>query len=207
MSALHAQDSGLESADRLERALASTIGQRVKEYRLERVLTIAQLAELCGISKGMLSKVENSHTSASLSTLAHLANALEVPVTAFFRGLEEEHHAYFTRAGEGPRINQVNAGEGRIYELLGETRGPHKRIEPMRVRLEKPTDVFPLYQHTGTEYLYMLEGSAEYGYGNSRYTLEPGDSLLFEGEVPHGPTRLIELPVEFLTIKAWGRIE
>ncbi len=53
----------------------------------------------------------------------------------------------------------------------------------------------------------MLEGSVEYGYGNSRYKLGPGDSLIFEGEVPHGPTQLIKVPVEFISVKAWGRIE
>jgi len=67
--------------------------------------------------------------------------------------------------------------------------------------------VFPLYQHTGTEFIYMLGGTLEYGYGNARYTLVPGDSLQFEGDVPHGPTQLVELPIEFLTIKAWGRVE
>ncbi len=205
---MNTQQAGdAESAERLEHALASTIGRRVREYRLERGLTIAELAERSGISKGMVSKVENSQASASLATLARLADALAAPVTALFRGLEEEHDAHFVKAGEGLRINPTDEGDRRIYELLGESRGPNKRIEPVRVRLEEPTDAFPLYQHPGTEYLYMLEGSVEYGCGNARYALEPGDSLLFEGEVPHGPTRLIELPIEFLSVKAWGRVE
>ena len=204
-----ARPTGLsgEQAERREQALAATIGKRVREYRLDRAMTIAQLAATTGISKGMLSKVENSQTSASLSTLARLADALTVPVTAFFRGLEEEHDAFYVPYGQGIKINPTDAAAGRTYELLSDTRGPHKRLEPVRVRLDEPTDVFPLYQHRGTEYIYMLEGSLEYGYGTARYTLEPGDSLAFEGEVPHGPTELRELPVEFLSIKAWGRIE
>ncbi len=195
------------SASRLEQALGSTIGARVREYRAERALTIAQLAELSGISKGMISKIENSHASASLTTLARLADALTVPVTAFFRGLEEEHDAYFVPSGRGLRIDPANVRGGRMYELLGETRGPNKRIEPVRVRLEEPAEAFPLYQHPGTEFIYMLEGSVEYGYGTARYTLSIGDSLVFEGEVPHGPTRVIEMPAEFLSVKAWGRVE
>ena len=191
----------------LEVALGSTIGQRVREFRLERGLTIAQLADLSGISKGMLSKVENAKASASLATLASLVNALAVPVTALFRGLEEEHDAYFVKAGEGIKIDTAGSQEGHIYELLGETRGPHKRIEPVRVRLERESEVFPLYQHAGTEFIIVVEGTIEYGCGNARYTLAPGDSLMFEGDVPHGPTRLIELPIEFLSVKAWGRVE
>ena len=195
------------SAERLERALGSTIGRRVREYRAERALTIAQLAEKSRISKGMLSKIENSHASASLATLARLADALAVPVTAFFRGLEEEHDAYFVPAGRGLRIDPANVRGGRLYELLGETRGANKRIEPVRVRLEERAEAFPLYQHPGTEFIYVLEGSVEYGYGNARYKMGPGDSLVFEGEVPHGPTNLIAIPVEFLSVKAWGRLE
>ena len=194
-------------AKRLERALASTIGARLRSYRAERGLTIAQLADRSGISKGMLSKIENLHTSVSLSTLARLADALSIPVTAFFRGLEEEHDAYFVPYGRGLEITPARSPKGLVYELLGETRGPNKRIEPIRVRLDEQVEAFPLYQHSGTEFIYMLEGSLEYGYGNSRYKLNPGDSLVFEGEVPHGPTRLISLPVEFLSVKAWGPVE
>jgi len=194
-------------AERLEEALASTIGAQLRAYRTERGLTIAQLADRSGISKGMLSKLENRHASASLSTLARLADSLAVPVTAFFRGLEEEHEAYFVPAGKGIEIRSATGPDGRVYELLGETRGPNKRIEPVRVRLTEPIEPFPLYQHAGTEFLYVLEGSMEYGYGNARYKVEPGDSLIFEGEVPHGPTRLISVPVEFLSVKAWGRVE
>jgi transcriptional regulator with XRE-family HTH domain len=194
-------------AERLEHALASTIGTRLRAYRIERGLTIAQLAEDSGISKGMLSKVENRHTAASLSTLARLADALSIPVTALFRGLEEEHEAYFVPKGKGLETTPARGSSGSLNELLGDTRGPHKRIEPIRVRITEPIDPFPLYQHAGTEFLHVLEGSMEYGYGNSRYKLNPGDSLVFEGEVPHGPTKLITLPVEFLSVKAWGRVE
>ena len=70
--------------------------------------------------------------------------------------------------------------------------------------LTVPTDVFPLYQHAGVEFLFMLEGTLEYGVGTSRYELRPGDSLQFEGEVPHGPTSMSTLPIRFLSIKTSG---
>jgi hypothetical protein len=41
----------------------------------------------------------------------------------------------------------------------------------------------------------------EYGYGSSRYVLESGDALQFDGGVPHGPTNLLKLPVRFLSVK------
>jgi hypothetical protein len=48
----------------------------------------------------------------------------------------------------------------------------------------------------------MITGRMEYLCGSSRYLLEPGDSMQFVGEVPHGPHTLIELPIQFLSVKS-----
>jgi hypothetical protein len=48
----------------------------------------------------------------------------------------------------------------------------------------------------------MLSGRMEYLYGSSRYLLEPGDTMQFVGEVPHGPNALIELPIQFFSVKS-----
>ncbi|HLH28460.1 MAG TPA: cupin domain-containing protein, partial [Acidimicrobiales bacterium] len=87
----------------------------------------------------------------------------------------------------------------------GSMRGPAKRMEPMVVTLTSPREVFPLYQHPGTELLYMLEGEMTYGYAGAEYEMSPGDALQFDGEVAHGPTRLGRLPVRFLSVTAYGR--
>jgi quercetin dioxygenase-like cupin family protein len=84
-------------------------------------------------------------------------------------------------------------------------RGPAKRMEPMLVTLTSESEVFPLYQHPGTEFLYMLEGEMEYGYAGASYGLSPGDSLQFDAEVAHGPLRLHRLPVRFLSVTAYGQ--
>ena len=64
-------------------------------------------------------------------------------------------------------------------------RAPSNTLEPLRVTLTERSNTFPLYQHAGTELIYMLSGRMEYGYGSSRYLLESGDSILFESRVPH----------------------
>ena len=50
----------------------------------------------------------------------------------------------------------------------------------------------------------MISGEMQYGVGGSSYLLEPGDSLQFDGEAPHGPRTLITMPVQFLSVKAYG---
>lgn len=188
----------------LERALGSVLAQRIREYRKQMGLSVAQLATRSGLSKGMLSKMENAQAAPSLTTLARLSAALDVPVTAFFRGLDEERDVLFVKAGQGMDIAHQGSRSGHRYQHLGSMRGSHGRLEPLLVTLVERSEVFPLYQHAGTELLYVVAGTMEYSYGNATYTLEPGDTLQFSGEVTHGPRRLVTLPVQFLSIKAYG---
>jgi transcriptional regulator with XRE-family HTH domain len=193
-------ESGVDSTDGPTGQLGQVIANHVRSRRLEIGLTVGQLAERTGISKGMLSKIENAQTSPSLSTLERLSSALDMPVTSLFRGLAEERDAVFVKAGSGPEIVRKGTRAGHRYELLGSLRGPYKRVEPLLVSLDESTEVFPLFQHTGIDVLYMLSGVMEYGYGRQRYKMERGDTLQFEGDIPHGPTMLIKLPIQFLSI-------
>jgi transcriptional regulator with XRE-family HTH domain len=192
----HLEDAGVR-----ESALNLVIARRVREYRQQMGLTVGQLAERSGISKGMLSKIENAQASPSLATLARLSTAINVPVTSFFRGLEEEHDAIFVKAGAGIEIVRQGTRSGHHYQLLGSLRGTNRQLEPLLVTLTAAEEVFPLFQHDGSELIYMLSGVMEYGYGSSRYILAAGDALQFDGGVPHGPTDLVDLPVRFLSVK------
>lgn len=199
----HAEISSPRQPD-LGLSLNIVIAQRVREHRQQLGLTVAQLAASSGISKGMLSKIENGQTSPSLATLARVAAAINVPVTSLFRGLEEEHDALFVPAGRGLEIVRDGTRVGHRYQLLGSMRGVHKRMEPLLVTLTDESEVFPLFQHPGTEFIFMLEGVMEYGYGIARYTLRKGDALQFDGEIPHGPTKLSKTPIEFLSVIGYG---
>jgi transcriptional regulator with XRE-family HTH domain len=197
-----ALDASAGSTGALEEALGAVIAERVREFRLQLGLTVGQLAEVTGLSKGMLSKIENAQASPSLATLARLSEALKVPVTAFFRGLNEEQDVLVVKAGRGLDIEHTNSGPGHRYQLLGSMRAPHNTLETLLVTLTERAETFPLYQHPGTELIYMISGRIEYMCGNSRYLLEPGDAMQFVGEVPHGPNSLIELPIQFISIKS-----
>ncbi len=184
----------------LERAISRTLGDRVKSERRRLGLTLQELAGRSGLSLGMVSKVENAQASPSLRTLARLAQGLDVPVTTFFRGLEEERDASFVRAGQGIELVRQGTRHGHRYELLAAPKGPLRRIQPFLVTLTDESEVFPLFQHNGTEFLYMLSGQLTYRFGQQTYAMEPGDSLLFDGAVPHGPEVLADLPIRFLSI-------
>src|SRR5215472_17094328 len=103
----------------LEEALGAAIARRVREFRLQLGWTVGQLAAQSGMSKGMLSKIETAQASPSLATLARLSEALQVPVTAFFRGLNEEQDVLYVKAGKGLTIEHKWSGAGRRYQKLG----------------------------------------------------------------------------------------
>jgi len=203
--AARAEPADVAARPSLEEAAERVLAARLRELRGRRGWSATRLAEETGLSKGMLSKIENGQSAPSLSTLARLASALDAPLTAFFRGLEEETDVLLVKAGRGLELSPRSQA-GHRYQMLGATRGPHQLMEPMLVTLMERTEVFPLYQHAGTEFLFMISGEMEYGVGAAGYTLEPGDALQFDGEVAHGPRRLGTMPVQFLSVKAYGHV-
>ncbi len=182
------------------KALEIAIGKQVRSSRKRLNLTVAALAKQARLSTGMLSKIENGQTSPSLATLTALANALQVPVTSFFRGYEEQRDVTFIRAGEGLTIERRGSGVGHQYQLLGHTIGKPYNIEPYLITIDDESEVFPVFQHAGTELIYMLEGCITYRHANEVYTLTPGDSLFFDSEASHGPEEIQKLPCRYLAI-------
>ncbi len=181
-------------------ALETAIGKQVRASRKRLNLTVAALAKQARLSSGMLSKIENGQTSPSLATLTSLANALQVPVTSFFRGYEEQRDVTYIRAGEGLPIERRGSGAGHQYQLLGHTIGKPYNIEPYLITLNDKSEVFPVFQHAGTEFIYMLEGEVTYRHANKTYTLGPGDTLFFDAEASHGPDEIEKLPCRYLSI-------
>ncbi|MFE2884824.1 helix-turn-helix domain-containing protein [Streptomyces sp. NPDC059272] len=184
--------------------LETAIARQVRRYRVAAGLSVAETAARVGISKAMLSKIENAHTSCSLTTLGRLATGLDVPVTALLRGVDTEREAAHVPAGHGARIIRRGSRFGHLYELLGALPGAHNRMEAVLVTLTEASDALPLFQHPGTELLFMLEGVMVYGHGEAAYTMRPGDALQLDGEGAHGPRDLVELPVRFLSVTAFG---
>jgi transcriptional regulator with XRE-family HTH domain len=204
--ALPAQDPhALEGAR--DNILEVAIGREVRAFRNKLGITVSDLAAATGLSLGMLSKIENGVTSPSLTTLQLLSRALGVPVTAFFRRYEERRDAVFVKSGEGLAIERRGTRAGHQYHLLGHTGGNTGRVvvEPYMITLTEESDVFPLFQHSGLEFLFVLEGEVVYRHADKLYTMRAGDSLFFDADAPHGPEEMRQLPIRFLSIISYPR--
>ncbi|MGI6245417.1 MAG: helix-turn-helix domain-containing protein [Pseudochelatococcus sp.] len=185
-----------------ENNLEMAIGHEVRAYRKKLGLTVTDLAAATGMSVGMLSKIENGNISPSLTTLQVLSQSLGVPLTAFFRRFEEPRNATFVKAGEGLNIERRGTRAGHQYSLLGhvDNNSSGVTVEPYLITLTTGSDVFPTFQHEGMEFLYMLEGEVVYRHADKLYPMQPGDSLFFDADAPHGPEELVKLPARYLSI-------
>ena len=188
-----------------ERNLEAAIGREVRSFRRQQGLTVADLAAATGLSIGMLSKIENGNTSASLTTLQVLAHAFSVPITAFFKGYEERREVQHVREGEHLEVERRGTRAGHQYNLLGHIGSNDSGVvvEPYIITLSTEADVFPSFQHEGLELLYVLEGEVTYRHGDQLFHLKPGDSLFFDADAPHGPEILNRLPARYLSIIAY----
>jgi len=191
-----------QARDRKEKVLEIAIGRAIRGFRRQQGITVADLAERTGLSRGMLSKIENGNISPSLSTLQSLASALGVPLTSFLRGYEETRYVSHTKAGESVEVSRAGTRAGHQYNLLGHLQSVASGVvvEPYMITLSEKSDTFPTFQHDGVEMIYMLEGVVEYRHGDSLFRLEAGDTLFFEADAPHGPEDLIELPAKYLSV-------
>jgi transcriptional regulator with XRE-family HTH domain len=171
-----------------EEILALNIGAKIKGLRKDRQFTLQDLSNKTGLSKPLLSQVENSLVIPPLPTLLKISKALKVPMTHF---LTEENERVLVVRGKEIGAAPKRFIEGRdptsyTYSSLvaGKT---HKKMEPLYVEFSQVAKdkVTPLSHH-GEEFIYVLEGQLEVLYENSSVSLEPGDSLYLDARIPHG---------------------
>jgi transcriptional regulator with XRE-family HTH domain len=179
----------------------------VRSCRKKLGITVADLARDTGLSVGALSKIENGVISPSLTTLQSLSRALGVPITSFFQRFEEPRSAVFVKAGQGVELERRGTRAGHQYRLLGHI-GDNSSgviVEPYLITLSNDADTFPTFQHAGLEFLYMLQGEVVYRHGDHKFHMQPGDSLFFDADAPHGPEELVKLPSLYLSIIAYPK--
>ncbi|MEM8844091.1 MAG: XRE family transcriptional regulator [Pseudomonadota bacterium] len=185
--------------------IESHIGNVIRKVRKQNHLTIAEISDLAEISAGMLSRIERADVSPSLEILEKIAKALGVPISTFFKDYDVPiGSAQHVKKNSGMEVVRRGTKKGHTYRLLAYEHGPKKTFEPFLVVMDDRSEVFPSFQHEGVEFIYILKGKLEYRHGSNSYLLQSGDSLMFSGDVPHGPEKLIKVPIEMLAIINYG---
>ena len=191
----------MQNGDDCSNPLEHYLGATIRELRQRHGLTIAQVSAQASISRGMLSKIENAQTSTGLDVLNRITQALGVSMSALFRKYDVPHGgAQLVKNGAGMEVVRKGTKRGHTYHLLAYDQGPRKLFEPFLITMDDESERFPVFEHPGTEFIHMLRGVIEYRHGQQTYVLHPGDTLTFQGDVPHGPEKLIKTPIQFLSI-------
>jgi transcriptional regulator with XRE-family HTH domain len=181
--------------------LEKRIGSVIKNRRIAANLTLSDLSKGAGLSSAMLSRIENGMATASLDALERICMAVGIGMSDLFIETDaKQGSAQLIKKAEQMEVVRVGTKHGHTYRLLSYVRGPRKLFEPFFIEMDKKSDAFPRFSHPGTEFIYMIQGRMEYRFGERTYLVEPGDAFTFSGDVIHGPEKLLDDRIRFLSI-------
>jgi transcriptional regulator with XRE-family HTH domain len=165
------------------------LGEKIRKLRQERRLTLQELSDSSGLSKPLLSQIENDQVTPPLATLLKIARGLKVGIHYFFEDEGDRQKYVLIRGDEGttsPRRPKSDVTEGYRYRTLAPGIR-HKQMEPFLVEFELTEwDDGHFYRHDGEEFIYLVEGELEFHYGQEIMRLKPGDSIYYDSSEPHG---------------------
>ncbi|MFB0972831.1 MAG: cupin domain-containing protein [Neofamilia sp.] len=162
------------------------LGRTIKETRLEKGLSIKNLAEGVGVSSSLLSQIERGLANPSLNTLRSIANELNVPMFSLFI-YSEADYAQVVRKDERSRITVGHAGSDEIepgYDILSPDLKSSIQLYEMDLMPGKFSSNLPI-SHKGEEISVCVEGDVELHIYDSIIELSEGDSVRIEKNTPH----------------------
>ncbi|NCA67465.1 MAG: helix-turn-helix domain-containing protein [Clostridia bacterium] len=154
------------------------IGQKIKEFRLQRGLTQEDLAGRCELTKGYISQLENDISSPSIATLIDILNVLGITPQRFFAEQKEEKIVFsqsdFFESQNGDGIN--------IWLIPNSQKN---EMEPIILILPENGSSDIRYPFEGEEFGYVLEGRIMITAGDYSYKAKKGEAFYITGDKEH----------------------
>lgn len=163
------------------------ISYRIKEIRKEKNITIQDLADRAGVSKGLISQIENNRTVPSLPVLMNIVNSLNIDLTEFFRDISASNHTekvFLVRAGEYTPLKK-EAAKGFSYQRVLTRNIQGGPVDFVLLELKKGAKRNKMVTTDAFEYKYLIKGKIDYLIADKNYILEEGDSIFFDGRLGH----------------------
>ena len=187
------------------------LGNRVRELRQKRRYTLQDLAAKTGLPRTLLEQLEADRHNPPVASLFKIAKALEVDVSHFFQEEDQDIKVAVTRPEQRiasvKRSHQQDGEVGYSYQSL-EVHKAHKLMQPLLVSfdvMEKRDMVFVC--HEGQECVYLLNGNLEFRTPDEVHTLQTGDCLYFDSDVPHSFRSLGSEPAQALIVVSNAKLE
>ncbi len=172
------------------RPVLPQIGQRLKEIRKTRQLTLDAVSELTGVSKPMLGQIERGQSSPTINTLWKISTGLKIPLSFFCKQQETE----YTLAGirEEERITEENGGM-MAYPLF--PFDPVRNVEVFYITFDAGVRHDSLSHVEGVEeYVFLVKGTLQMIVGGEQITLQEKQSIRFRADVPHAYYNVSDQP-------------
>ena len=185
----------------MSKNLIPQLGRKIRSIRLEKKLSIQQVADRAEISKGMLSKIENGRSIPSLQVLLSVIKGLEVDIPYFFTGvyLDSDRRYIHVKEKDITVIEKEQDTEGYVYRSAFSSNVSTETMEvvlltiaPGSKRDKVTTDAYELK--------YMLSGSVDYHLEEEVVSLETGDFFFYNGRIPHVPINTSDEVVRMLVV-------
>lgn len=171
----------------MQEDLILLIGERIKSKRLNKKITLEELAKKAGVTKGLVSQIENNRTVPSLPVLFNLIHSLDLDIKSFF----EDMHDYFTNS----HVWIVRKGEEKLFEKEPVKGFSYKRIltktlvaqalDIVLLELKKGAGRKQMIKTDAFECKYVIKGKIEYQVEREKFILNAGDTLFFDGRASH----------------------
>jgi transcriptional regulator with XRE-family HTH domain len=159
------------------------IGSRIRKIRLQRHLTLEDIAGKCGFTRSLLSKIENNKTTPPVATLTKIASALKTSVASLLDDAKSESCSLTTASNiNSADLIKTRAGYS-FFPIAGHRSS--KLMQPYLFIAKKGQVKRTPLTHAGEEFVYVLSGEMEYRVGSITYTLKIGDSLYFDSAEEH----------------------
>ncbi|WP_290797125.1 helix-turn-helix domain-containing protein [Flavihumibacter sp. UBA7668] len=163
------------------------IGERIRARRQEKNITLEQLANKAGVTKGLISQIENNRTVPSLPVLLSIVHCLDENMKGFFEGLQAKmvDQKYFViRKGEAKEVSREPV-KGFSYKRIF-SRAVNSSAFDMELLEMKPGAARRQMVSTEAyELKFLIQGQIEYQVDKEKFEMQEGDSLAFDGRHPH----------------------
>lgn len=185
----------------MEEDVLIQISNHIKDRRREKNITVQELAQRANVSKGLISQIENSRTIPSLMVLIEIIKALDIDMNEFFKDIHsksEKLPVLVKRKSDYEHFEKEHAA-GFHYQRIFTQSINQSTIDIVILELE-PNANRPLVETEAFEYKYILSGEVEYQFNEEKISLSQGDSMLFDGRIPHTPKNLGTTTASMLVI-------
>ncbi|MBA2482548.1 MAG: helix-turn-helix transcriptional regulator [Planctomycetes bacterium] len=160
-----------------------TTGARIRTLRLRNRLRLQDIADRCGFTKSLLSKIETGVVKPPVATLVGIAKALAVPVSSLL-GEHDDGRTVVIRGAASSDHGMERTDKGYRFRLIAGER-IDKAMQPFVFRARRGEIKPGSLRHEGEEFVFILSGTLQFRVGGASYSLAEGDGLYFDSGEDH----------------------